>query len=88
MLATLFLIICSISCAIFEKSFAHNDRPAIVFADVSSLLAIPNAAGKVIMKLHEGTKVYILSVEKTFSKVQLTDGVVGYIDSKLIKEVK
>ena len=87
MLATLFLIICSISCAIFEKSFAHNDRPAIVFADISSLLAIPNAAGKVIMKLHEGTKVYILSVEKLFSKVQLTDGVVGYIESKSIKEI-
>ena len=88
MLVTLFLIICSISCAIFEKSFTHNNRTAIVFAEIMPLLAVPKSSGKVIMKLHEGTKVYILSTEKTFSKVQLTDGVVGYIESKSIKEIK
>ena len=88
MLATLFFIICSTSCAIFEKSFAHSNRPAIVFAEITALLTMPKSSEKVIMKLHEGTKVFILSTEKSFNKVQLTDGVVGYIDNKSIKEVK
>ena len=88
MLAILLSIIISISSAIFEKSRLENNKSAIVFVEVTELFALPKLSGKEIMKLHEGTKVFVLSNDKSFKKVQLTDGVVGYIESISIKEVK
>ena len=88
MLVVLTLILISVSAAIFEKSHSENDKPAIVFAEVTSLKTTPNSSGKEIMKLHEGTKVLVLLADKLFRKVQLTDGVVGWIESNSIKEVK
>ncbi len=88
MLLVLALILLSVSAAIFEKSHSENDKPAIVFAEVTSLKTAPNSSGKEIMKLHEGTKIFVLSTDKLFRKVQLTDGVIGWIESNSIKELK
>ncbi len=88
MLIVLALILISVSAAIFEKSSSENDKPAIVFAEVTSLKTTQNSSGKEIMKLHEGTKVFLISADKLFRKVQLTDGVVGWIESNSIKEIK
>lgn len=88
MLAILLSIIISISSAIFEKSQAENNKSAIVFDEVTTLLTLPESSAKEIMKLHEGTKVFILSGNKTFKKVQLTNWVEGWIESKSIKEIK
>ena len=88
MLIALLLVILSLSAAIFEKSRLENDKPAIVFVEVTSLLSAAKLSSKEIMKLHEGTKVFILLTEKNFKKVQLTDGVIGYIESKSIKEIR
>ena len=88
MLVVFALVLISLASAIFEKSHSDNYKPAIVFAEVISLLSSPKSAGKEIMKLHEGTKVFILSTDKSFKKVQLMDGVVGWIDANSIKEVK
>jgi tetratricopeptide (TPR) repeat protein len=88
MLVVFGLALISVSAAIFEKSHSENEKTAIVFAEVASLLSLPKVSGKEIMKLHEGTKVFVLLNEKLFKKVQLTDGVVGWIDENAIKEVK
>lgn len=88
MLLILLLVFISVVSAIFEKSQSDNYNPAIVFDEVSSLLFSPKLASKEIMKLHEGTKVFILKNEKTYTKVQLTNDVVGWIESKSIKEIK
>ena len=88
MIVVLALILINVSAAIFEKSHSENDKPAIVFAEITSLLTLPKSASKEIMKLHEGTKVFVLSNDKLFKKVQLTDGVIGWISSNSLKEVK
>lgn len=88
MIVAMTLILICISAAIFEKSHSENDKPAIVFAEVTQLLTLPKSTSKEIMKLHEGTKVFVLSNEKEYKKVQLTDGVMGWIESNSIKEVK
>ena len=87
MLVVFALILISISSAIFEKSHSDNYNPAIVFNAVTPLLLSPKSSSKEIMKLHEGTKVFILLEEKQFKKVQLTNNVVGWINSKSIKEL-
>ena len=88
MLVIFSLILISVSAAIFEKSTSESNKSAIVYAEVTSLLLSPKSSSKEIMKLHEGSKVFILSKEKSFTKVQLTDGVLGYIESSTIKELK
>ena len=88
MLVVFGLALISVSAAIFEKSHSENDKPAIVFAEVTSLFLSPKSSSKEIMKLHEGTKVFVLSNEKSFKKVQLTDGVVGWLDANSVREVK
>jgi tetratricopeptide (TPR) repeat protein len=88
MIVNLALILIGILCAISEKSHSENDEPAIIFAEVTQLLTLPKPSSKEIMKLHEGTKVFVLSNEKEYKKVQLTDGVLGWIESKSIKEIK
>ncbi len=88
MLVVFGLALICVSAAIFEKSHSENEKPAIVFVEVISLLSLPKISGKEIIKLHEGTKVFVLSNDKSFKKVQLTDGVVGWIDANSIKEVK
>ncbi len=87
MLVVLFLLLISVSCAIFEKSNSENNKQAIVFAEVTSLLLSPKSSSKEIMKLHEGTKVFVLASEKSLMKVQLTDGVMGWIDGNSVKEI-
>ncbi len=88
MLVVLVLILICVSTAFFEKLHSKNDKPAIVFAEVTSLLSLPKASSKEIMKLHEGTKVFVLLTEKEYKKIELTDGIVGWIDINSIKEVK
>lgn len=88
MIVVFALILISISSAIFEKSNIENNKPAIVFAEVTQLLSLPKLASKEIMKLHEGTKVFVLVTEKSFKKVQLPDGVVGWIPNSSIMEVR
>lgn len=88
MLVVLVFILICVSSAIFEKSHLQNDRPAIVFAEVTSLLSQPKSSAKEIMKLHEGTKVFVLLSKKEFKQIELTDGIIGWIESNSIKEVK
>jgi tetratricopeptide (TPR) repeat protein len=88
MIVTLALVLICILCSTSEKSHTENEKPAIIFAEVTQLLTLPKPSSKEIMKLHEGTKVFVLSNEKEYKKVQLTDGVMGWIESKSIREVR
>ena len=88
LLVIFLLMIFSVVAAISEKSYSENFNPAIIFDDTTSLLSAPKSTSKEIMKLHEGTKVFILAANNSLRKVQLTDGVVGWIEAKSIKELK
>lgn len=88
MLAIFAALLITVSAAIFEKYVSEKDQPAIIFSDVTSLLSAPSTSAKEIMKLHEGVKVYVLENNKTLSKVQLTDGTTGWIDTNAIKAIR
>jgi tetratricopeptide (TPR) repeat protein len=88
MLVVFAIMLFSVSSAILEKSHSDNYNPAIVFDEVTPLLIAPKSSSKEIMKLHEGTKVFVLSNDKTFKKIQLTNNVVGWVENKSIKEIK
>jgi tetratricopeptide (TPR) repeat protein len=88
MFLMLVFVVVSFSAAMFERNYAVNERPAIVFADRTEVKSEPQNKGNKVIDLHEGTKVYVKKVEGSWKKVQLTDGTVGWIDSEAIREVK
>ena len=88
MFLMLVFVLISVSAAMFEKNYAVNERPAIVFADRTEVKSEPRNKGNKVIDLHEGTKVYVKKAEGRWKKVQLTDGTIGWIESEAIREVK
>ncbi|QSW87121.1 tetratricopeptide repeat protein [Flavobacterium endoglycinae] len=78
----------SASAGMSEKNHFDNDRPAIVFSEMSEVRSEPQKAGSAIILLHEGAKVYVMESVGKWKKIELTDGTEGWIDGTTIKEVK
>ena len=81
-------LLVSLGAAIFEKNHFVNERPAIVFAEVTEVKSEPQKASPATFTLHEGTKVFVLETLGKWKKIQLTDGTEGWIESPAIREVK
>jgi SH3-like domain-containing protein len=88
MFALVFMLFISVSSAFFEKSHFKNEKPAIVFAEMTDLRSEPQKMGATVVILHEGTKVFVKEKVDNWKKVQLTDGTEGWIENNAIKEVK
>lgn len=88
MFVLIFLLLTSVSAALFEKGHFENEKPAIVFAEMAEVKSEPQKASSAIFMLHEGTKVFVLEALDNWKKIQLTDGTEGWIDKSAIKEVK
>lgn len=88
MFVLVFLLLISVSAAISEKNHFVNERPAIVFAEMTLVKSEPQKASNTVITLHEGTKVFVLEALDSWKKIQLTDGTEGWIEKTAIKEVK
>lgn len=88
MFLVIFLLLISISSAFFEKSHFKNEKPAIVFAEITDVKSEPQKMAATVLVLHEGTKVFVEETVDNWKKVQLTDGTEGWIENNAIKEVK
>jgi tetratricopeptide (TPR) repeat protein len=88
MLVVFGMMFISLLAAISLKNAYDNDKPAIVFAEVTSLFNDSKSNKKELLKLHEGTKVFVKETQNNYKKVQLTDNTEGWILSKDIIEVK
>ena len=82
------LLLVSLVAAIFEKNHFVNDRPAIVFAEITEVKSKPQKASPATFILHEGTKVFVEETLGKWKKIQLTDGTEGWIEAVAIREVK
>ena len=88
MIFLLLFNIISILAAFAQKNHSENDRPAIVFAEVTSVKSEPNASAQDAFVLHAGTKVFVLESLNNFKKIQLLDLKEGWIEKSAIKELK
>ncbi|KLT69553.1 tetratricopeptide repeat protein [Flavobacterium sp. ABG] len=88
MFVLLIALVLSVTAGVSEKSHFDNDRPAIVFSEMSEVRSEPQKAGSAIILLHEGAKVYVMETVGSWKKIELTDGSEGWIDATTIKEVK
>ena len=64
------------------RSKAKSIDFAVVLSPVSNVKSAPNSTGGNLFILHEGTKVEILESVGQWSKVELSDGRQGWMESK------
>lgn len=88
MIVTMFFILISVASAITERNNYKNERPAIVFAEVTSVKSEPKTSAPEAFVLHEGTKVFVLENQDKWRKIQLTDETEGWIEKDAIRELK
>ena len=88
MFVALLAIVVAILSAVFVKSHAAKERPAIVFAEVIAVKSEPMNNSEDAFVLHEGTKVYVTEEVDNYKKIVLADDNVGWIESSAIKELK
>ena len=88
MLFVLLFTIVSVFAGFSEKNQSNNDRPAIVFADITSVKSEPKSTAQDAFVLHAGTKVFVLESLNNYKKIQLLDLKQGWIEKSAIKELK
>jgi len=88
MVVLLLMILISVFAGFFEQTRSQNDKPAIVFAEVTAVKSEPNKASQNAFTLHAGTKVYILETISNYHKIQLADLKEGWIEKSVVKEIK
>lgn len=88
MFMIVFLILLSGLAAIFEKSHFENERPAIVFAEITQVKSEPKSSSSDVFMLHEGAKVFLHESIENWVKIELTDGSEGWIENSAVKSVK
>jgi tetratricopeptide (TPR) repeat protein len=71
MFVLLVALVLSVSAGMSEKNHFDNDRPAIVFAELSEVRSEPQKGGAAIFLLHEGAKVYVTEVLGQWKKIEL-----------------
>jgi tetratricopeptide (TPR) repeat protein len=84
-IASLFLMLLSLTFAFQKYSIVQKDQPAIVFSQEAEVKSEPNLRSAEAFKLHEGTKVQILDTVNNWKKIKLVDGKTGWIPSDDIK---
>lgn len=88
MFVWLFGIFLSSASGFYEKSRNDNEKPAIVFAETTTVKSEPKMSATDAFVLHEGTKVYILESIANWKKIELTDETTGWIEENAVKEIK
>ncbi|MBT8376844.1 MAG: tetratricopeptide repeat protein [Bacteroidia bacterium] len=85
---SLLISVSSVFMAFQNYSLYNDDKPAIVFAQESKVKTEPNLRSEEAFRLHEGTKVQVLDTVKSWHKIKLADGTMGWIPSKDIKLIR
>ena len=86
---TLSLLI-SVLCLIFAfqtESYKTNTQFAIIYSSEVAIQSEPNLRSETLFKLHEGTKVQVLDIVDDWKKIKLTDGKIGWMPKKELKEI-
>ena len=80
----------SLICLIFAyqtESYNESTQFAIIYSSEVAIQSEPNLRSEMVFKLHEGTKVQVLDIVDDWKKIKLTDGKIGWIPKKELKEI-
>ncbi|WP_026913821.1 SH3 domain-containing protein [Christiangramia portivictoriae] len=88
-LASLSLLACIITVvfAFQQETFVENNRYAIIFEEVVEVRDEPNLRGEASYELHEGTKAKVLENFQEWSRIQLSNGAQGWVQTQNIRKL-
>lgn len=84
----LILSVLSLVFAFQQRNLERSVRPAIVFAEETTVKSEPNLGSEEVFRLHEGTKVFILDTLHNWKKIRLADGKIGWLPADELRAVK
>lgn len=84
---SLLLCIFSVVFAFQQQSYVQNNQYAIIFAEEVEVRDEPTLRGDPSFELHEGTKAKVLEDYQEWSRIELANGVQGWVNSKNIKRL-
>lgn len=84
---SILFLISTLTVAYNQYNQAKNTINAIIFAKKTIVQSEPTKDGDEVFTLHEGTKVTIIDSVDSWKKIKLSDGKMGWILSKNIKEI-
>ncbi|WP_300433806.1 tetratricopeptide repeat protein [Christiangramia sp.] len=87
--AVVFLICCSASVifAFQQQSYIQDNQYAIVFEEEIEVRDEPTLRGEASFELHEGTKAKVLEDYQEWSRIELSNGAQGWVNSGQIKKL-
>jgi len=87
--ASLSVIACIISVifAFQQKAYVENNQYAIIYQEVVEVRDEPNLRGEASYELHEGTKAKVLEDFQEWSKIELSNGAQGWVNSQNIRKL-
>lgn len=74
-------------CAYFEENFHLEAPSALLWQDTVELKQEPRSNSETIIKLHKGTKVYLLEDKSLWVKVKLDNLEQGWVPKKSLKNI-
>lgn len=87
--AIVFAILCLIAVvfAFQQQSYIQDNEFAIIFSEEVEVRDEPNLRGEASFELHEGTKAKILEDYQEWSRIELSNGAQGWVNSIDIKKL-
>ena len=70
-----------------QVDYFNNHHQAIIFSSSVTAKSSPDAAGKPMFVVHEGTKVNVMETNATWIEIELPNGSAGWIASTDVKEI-
>lgn len=84
---SLLLCIFSVVFAFQQQSYVQNNQYAIIFSEEVDVHDEPNLRGDPSFELHEGTKAKVLEDYQEWSRIELANGVQGWVNSDNLKRL-
>jgi len=87
--ATLSFVACIISIifAYQQESFVENNQYAIIYQETVEVRDEPNLRGEASYELHEGTKARVLEDFQEWSRIELSNGSQGWVNTQSIRKL-
>jgi tetratricopeptide (TPR) repeat protein len=70
-----------------QVNYFNHHHQAIVFSSTVTAKSSPDAAGKPMFVVHEGTKVNVMETNATWIEIELPNGSAGWVTSTDVKEI-
>lgn len=87
--ALLFIFLCIVSVvfAFQQRAYIENNQFAIIFGEEVEVRSEPTLRSEVSFELHEGTKAKVLEDYQEWSRIELSNGAQGWLNSEDIKRL-